>query len=354
MRILLAEDDPLLGDGLRAGLRQHGFQVDWVRDGEAAERELRAEPYAAAVLDLGLPRRDGPSVLSTLRGAGNPVPVLVLTARDQVADKVRCLDLGADVDRDLGRREQPAALAVELEHAAGGERDDREVGLAGHQEHALLELVDLAVDGAVGLGEDEDRDALGGAVAGGGGDLTVAVGAAGLDGDAVGEAHDGAVEGDLELPGVHQAAEGVRDGGAGGVGVHQVDVVLAEDAAALGVEVGVVDDLELAERELEAGGHAGAADVVVGLARGDEQGDAGPGDGDGAHPREGDAPEGDGVGGLRDLGGQLLQLVQHVGQVLTSMAPGMTSRRVGFSFIISPSIMTSTSPPRRKSTAGAW
>jgi two-component system OmpR family response regulator/two-component system response regulator QseB len=59
MRILLAEDDPLLGDGLRAGLRQLGFQVDWVRDGVAAERELRAQPYAAAVLDLGLPLRDG-------------------------------------------------------------------------------------------------------------------------------------------------------------------------------------------------------------------------------------------------------------------------------------------------------
>ena len=55
MRILLAEDDLLLGDGLRAGLRQLGFLVDWVRDGEAAERELRAQPYAAAVLDLGLP-----------------------------------------------------------------------------------------------------------------------------------------------------------------------------------------------------------------------------------------------------------------------------------------------------------
>ena len=54
MHILLAEDDPLLGDGLRAGLRQLGFQVDWVRNGEAAERELRAQPYAAAVLDLGL------------------------------------------------------------------------------------------------------------------------------------------------------------------------------------------------------------------------------------------------------------------------------------------------------------
>ncbi len=96
MRILLAEDDALLGDGLRAGLRQQGFQVDWVRDGEAAERELRAEPYAAAVLDLGLPRRDGMDVLAAVRRAGVKLPVLVLTARDAVPDRIRGLDAGAD------------------------------------------------------------------------------------------------------------------------------------------------------------------------------------------------------------------------------------------------------------------
>lgn len=96
MRILLAEDDPLLGDGLRAGLRQHGFQVDWVRDGAAAERELRAEPYAAAVLDLGLPLMDGLAVLASVRRAGVSLPVLVLTARDTVPDRVRGLDGGAD------------------------------------------------------------------------------------------------------------------------------------------------------------------------------------------------------------------------------------------------------------------
>ena len=96
MRILLAEDDPLLGDGLRAGLRQMGFQVDWVRDGEAAERELRAQPYAAAVLDLGLPRKDGLDVLTAVRRCGVSVPILVLTARDTVPDRVRGLDLGAD------------------------------------------------------------------------------------------------------------------------------------------------------------------------------------------------------------------------------------------------------------------
>jgi two-component system OmpR family response regulator/two-component system response regulator QseB len=96
MRILLAEDDILLGDGLRAGLRQLGFQVDWVRDGAAAERELRAQPYAAAVLDLGLPLMDGLEVLASIRRAGVALPVLVLTARDAVPDRIRGLDLGAD------------------------------------------------------------------------------------------------------------------------------------------------------------------------------------------------------------------------------------------------------------------
>jgi two-component system OmpR family response regulator/two-component system response regulator QseB len=96
MRILLAEDDLLLGEGLRAGLRQLGFQVDWVRDGAAAERELRAEPYAAAVLDLGLPLKDGMEVLASARRAGIKLPVLVLTARDAIPDRIRGLDLGAD------------------------------------------------------------------------------------------------------------------------------------------------------------------------------------------------------------------------------------------------------------------
>ncbi|MFZ3219111.1 MAG: winged helix-turn-helix domain-containing protein [Rhodoferax sp.] len=96
MRILLAEDDSLLGDGLRAGLRQLGFQVDWVRDGEAAERELRAQPYTAAVLDLGLPRKDGMEVLAAVRRSGLSTPILVLTARDTVPDRIRGLDTGAD------------------------------------------------------------------------------------------------------------------------------------------------------------------------------------------------------------------------------------------------------------------
>lgn len=96
MRVLLVEDDRLLGDGVKAGLTGAGFAVDWVRDGEAALAALGSESFAAVLLDLGLPRKDGVAVLTALRAAGNPVPVLVLTARDQVADKVRALDQGAD------------------------------------------------------------------------------------------------------------------------------------------------------------------------------------------------------------------------------------------------------------------
>jgi len=96
MRILLAEDDAMLGDGLRAGLRQQGFLVDWVRDGVAAEREIGTGDYQAAVLDLGLPQKDGMDVLQALRGKKIATPVLILTARDTVPDRIRGLDMGAD------------------------------------------------------------------------------------------------------------------------------------------------------------------------------------------------------------------------------------------------------------------
>jgi len=121
MHILLAEDDPLLGDGLRAGLRQLGFQVDWVRNGEAAERELRAQPYAAAVLDLGLPLMDGMEVLAAVRRAGVTLPVLVLTARDAVPDRIRGLDVGADdyVVKPVDLHELAARLRALIRRAHG-------------------------------------------------------------------------------------------------------------------------------------------------------------------------------------------------------------------------------------------
>jgi two-component system response regulator QseB len=121
MRILLAEDDTLLGDGLRAGLRQLGFRVDWVRDGQAAERELRAETYAAAVLDLGLPLKDGMDVLAAVRRAGVKLPVLVLTARDAVPERIRGLDLGADdyVLKPVDLHELAARLRALVRRAHG-------------------------------------------------------------------------------------------------------------------------------------------------------------------------------------------------------------------------------------------
>ena len=96
MRILLVEDDKLLGDGVRAGLGQSGFSVDWVRDGIAGELALRTGEYAGVVLDLGLPRLSGLDLLQRLRQGGNKVPVLILTARDRVEDRIKGLDSGAD------------------------------------------------------------------------------------------------------------------------------------------------------------------------------------------------------------------------------------------------------------------
>jgi two-component system OmpR family response regulator/two-component system response regulator QseB len=96
MRVLLAEDDELLGSGLKLGLQQQGWQVDWVRDGMAAEREMLLAQHRAVVLDLGLPRRDGLQTLQTVRSRGVTTPVLVLTARDAVGDRIAGLDTGAD------------------------------------------------------------------------------------------------------------------------------------------------------------------------------------------------------------------------------------------------------------------
>jgi DNA-binding response OmpR family regulator len=125
MRVLLAEDDPLLGDGLRAGLRQLGFLVDWVRDGLAAESELRAHPYAAAVLDLGLPLKDGMDVLVSIRRAGITLPVLVLTARDALPDRIRGLDVGADdyVVKPVDLNELAARLRALVRRAHGQAQD---------------------------------------------------------------------------------------------------------------------------------------------------------------------------------------------------------------------------------------
>ena len=130
MRLLLVEDDSLLGDGLRVGLKQAGFGVDWVTDGEAARLALEAESFGAVVLDLGLPRLSGLALLKSVRAGKNAVPILILTARDAVSDRIAGLDAGADdylvKPCDLG--ELAARLRALTRRAAGQASPLLEVG----------------------------------------------------------------------------------------------------------------------------------------------------------------------------------------------------------------------------------
>ena len=96
MRVLIAEDDPILADGLLHSLRSQGYAADRVPDGVAADAALASGSFDVVILDLGLPRMDGLEVLRRLRGRKSAVPVLILTARDEIGDRVRGLDLGAD------------------------------------------------------------------------------------------------------------------------------------------------------------------------------------------------------------------------------------------------------------------
>ncbi|HUN70328.1 MAG TPA: response regulator [Burkholderiales bacterium] len=96
MRVLVVEDDQMIGEGVRSALQQEGFAVDWIRDGAAADIALQAERYDMALLDLGLPSRDGLDVLRELRGRKDGTPVLIVTARDAVKERVAGLDAGAD------------------------------------------------------------------------------------------------------------------------------------------------------------------------------------------------------------------------------------------------------------------
>ena len=96
MRLLLVEDDPMIGTSVQSGLRQEGHTVDWVRDGKAAELALASGVHEMLLLDLGLPHKSGLELLSGLRRRGLDLPVLVITARDSVADRVKGLDAGAD------------------------------------------------------------------------------------------------------------------------------------------------------------------------------------------------------------------------------------------------------------------
>lgn len=121
MRILLVEDDPLLGDGIRAGMMLAAYAVDWVQDGKMALLALADHRYDACILDLGLPGKDGLSVLREMRGRGDATPVLVLTARDTAEDKIAGLDHGADdyLTKPFDLGELQARIRALLRRAGG-------------------------------------------------------------------------------------------------------------------------------------------------------------------------------------------------------------------------------------------
>jgi two-component system response regulator QseB len=151
----------MIGEAIREGLRREGFTVDWVYDGESASQVLRTETFDLLLLDLGLPRKGGLEVLTTARALGQELPVLIITARDAVSDRVQGLDAGADdylvkpFDLDelaariralLRRKSGRTAPAIEhrgvilnpAQHSVT--RDGREVGLS-PKEFALLQLL---------------------------------------------------------------------------------------------------------------------------------------------------------------------------------------------------------------------
>ncbi|MGH8337056.1 MAG: response regulator, partial [Gammaproteobacteria bacterium] len=96
MRVLLVEDDRMIGEAVAQALKDAGYAVDWVRDGQAAIDTIEIQNYDVVLLDLGLPKKDGLAVLRSVRARNNPVPVLVITARDGVDDRIQGLDGGAD------------------------------------------------------------------------------------------------------------------------------------------------------------------------------------------------------------------------------------------------------------------
>jgi len=168
MRVLLAEDDPMIGASVRQGLRQDGFTVDWVSDGRAAELALADGVHDALLLDLGLPKRAGLEVLGAMRRRGDARPVLILTARDAVADRVAGLDAGADdymvkpfelgelaarlralLRRSSGRAAPVLAHGeIELDPATREVRRNGELVALSGREFALLEAL-LARPGAI-------------------------------------------------------------------------------------------------------------------------------------------------------------------------------------------------------------
>ena len=121
MRILLAEDDQMIGTAIRTALRQDGYAVDWVQDGDAAEHAISIEHFDLVLLDLGLPGKDGLAVLKTVRRARQAMPVIIITARDGIGARIAGLDAGADdyVIKPFDLNELAARIRSTLRRSAG-------------------------------------------------------------------------------------------------------------------------------------------------------------------------------------------------------------------------------------------
>jgi DNA-binding response OmpR family regulator len=177
MRVLLVEDDRMIAQGLATALRQDGHAVDWMGDGRAAAAALHAAQFDVVLLDVGLPERDGLSVLRELRRRGDATPVIILTARDELQDRIEGLDAGADdyivkpfdleevaarmrsVQRRAGGRGDPCLRAGGLclnpaTHAV--ERDGAPVQLSAH-EYAVLEALLQRPGAVLSRAQLEDR-----------------------------------------------------------------------------------------------------------------------------------------------------------------------------------------------------
>ena len=130
MRILVVEDDPILGDGLSRSLENSSYAVDWARDGTRADHLLSQTGYDAVILDLGLPKLDGLEVLRRLRRRNTRTPVIILTARDDVEDRVAGLDLGADdyLAKPFDLTELEARLRALIRRSNDGAKGEMEFG----------------------------------------------------------------------------------------------------------------------------------------------------------------------------------------------------------------------------------
>lgn len=177
MRILLVEDDPMIGEAVAVALRDAAYAVDWVRDGNMADHALATTEYQAVLLDLGLPKRDGLAVLTQLRQSGSRIPVIVITARDEVEDRIAGLDCGADdyvvkpfdihellarlraVIRRQGGYGSPLLSngVISLDPATREARRGSTAHILGAREFALLQALLLRPGSILGRADLEDR-----------------------------------------------------------------------------------------------------------------------------------------------------------------------------------------------------